>query len=134
MFYCKAHYTIISSQAANAEVHTMAYVKRDDQGNIIEAFDAAQNGAEEYLSIESTELIAFLKQSDDPKAACAALSVSDLSLVRVLEDLIHTLIDKEVILFTDLPPAAREKLANREKIRGQLNDLDNLMGDDQGIL
>jgi hypothetical protein len=52
----------------------------------------------------------------------------------VLEDLINTLIDKEVILFTDLPDAAREKLANREKIRGRLSDLDNLMGDDQGIL
>jgi hypothetical protein len=112
----------------------MAYVKRDDQGNIIAVFDTAQDGAEEYVSIESEELIAFLKHSDDPEAARAALSVSDLSLVRVLEDLIHTLIDKEVILFTDLPPAAREKLANREKIRGQLNDLDNLMGDDQGIL
>lgn len=112
----------------------MAYVKRDDQGNIIEVFDAAQAGAEEYLSINSEELVAFLKQSEDPDAARTVLTDSDLSLVRVLEDLINTLIDKEVILFTDLPPAAREKLANREKIRGQLSDLDNLMGDDQGIL
>lgn len=112
----------------------MAYVKRDDQGNIIEVFDAAQAGAEEYLSINSEEMVAFLRHSEDPEAARVALTDSDLSLVRVLEDLINTLIDKEVILFTDLPAAAREKLANREKIRGQLSDLDNLMGDDQGIL
>lgn len=112
----------------------MAYVKRDDQGNIIEVFDAAETDAEEYLSINSEELIDYLRQSENPGAARVALSVSDMSLVRVLEDLINTLIDKEVILFTDLPQAAREKLANREKIRGQLNDLDNLMGDDQGIL
>lgn len=112
----------------------MAYVKRDEQGKIIDVFETPQADADEYVSIESAELIAFLSHSDDADAARVALSVSDLALVRVLEDLINTLIDKEVILFTDLPPAAREKLANREKIRGQLNDLDDLMGDDQGIL
>jgi hypothetical protein len=114
----------------------MAYVKRDEQGLIIAVFDAPEPGAEEYVSIESEELIAFLTQSDnaDAEDARAALTVSDMALVRVLEDLINTLIDKEVILFTDLPAAAREKLANREKIRGQLSDLDNLLGDDQGIL
>jgi len=112
----------------------MAYVKRDDQGYIIEVFDAAQAGAEEYLSINSQELVAFLAHSNDPDAARVALTDSDMSLIRVLEDLINTLIDREVILFTALPQAAREKLANREKVRGQLNDLDNLMGDDQGIL
>jgi hypothetical protein len=112
----------------------MAYVKRDEQGNIIEVFDTRQDGADEYLSINSPELIAYLSSSDDDDAARAALSGSDMALIRVLEDLINTLIDKEVILFTDLPAAAREKLAGREKIRGQLNDLDNLMGDDQGIL
>ena len=54
--------------------------------------------------------------------------------MRVLEDLINTLIDKKVILFTDLPIAAREKLSTREKIRGHLNTLDNLVGDDEGLL
>ncbi len=112
----------------------MAYVKRDSEGNIIAVFDAPQADAEEYLSINSEELIVFLRDSENAEDARAALSVSDMALIRVLEDLINTLIDKEVILFTDLPAAAREKLANREKIRGQLNSLDDLMGDDQGIL
>lgn len=112
----------------------MAYVKRDEQGQITEVFDSPENGAEEYLSINSAELITFLTESEDTDIAKAALSSSDLSLIRVLEDLINTLIDKEVILFTDLPAAAREKLANREKIRGQLSDLDDLVADDQGIL
>jgi hypothetical protein len=39
-----------------------------------------------------------------------------------------------VILFADLPMAAREKLSNREKIHGHLSSLANLMGDDDGIL
>ncbi|GAB4301646.1 MAG: hypothetical protein Kow0083_13290 [Methylophaga sp.] len=112
----------------------MAYVKRDDNGNIVEVFDSPQTDASEYLSLNSEELIAFLSQSQDSNAARVVLSASDMALIRVLEDLINTLIDKGVILFTDLPPAAQEKLANRKKIRDKLNDLGNLMGDDQGIL
>jgi hypothetical protein len=112
----------------------MAFVKRDEQGNIVAVFDAPQQDAQETLSVNSEELLAFLRESENADHARAALSVSDMALIRVLEDLVNTLIDKEVILFTDLPLAAREKLANREKIRGQLNSLDNLMGDDQGIL
>jgi hypothetical protein len=119
---------------ASAGAIRMAYVKRDEQGSIIAVFDSSKPGAEEYLSVNSEELIAFLKQSGNADNARGALSASDMTLIRVLEDLINTLIDKEVILFTDLPAAAREKLANREKIRGRLSDLDNLMGDDQGIL
>ena len=111
----------------------MAYVKRDLDGKIIAVFDSFQPGAEEYLSVNSEELIAFLKLSENADNARAALTNSDLELIRVLEDLIYTLINKDVILFTDLPVAAREKLANREKIRGQLNSLDDLVGDDPGM-
>lgn len=112
----------------------MAYVKRDEQGKIIAVFDSPQHDAKEAVSINAEELIAFLSDSESTAHARAALSVSDMELVRVLDDLVNTLIDKNVILFTDLPMAAREKLANREKIRGHLNSLDDLMGDDQGIL
>ena len=37
-------------------------------------------------------------------------------------------------MFTDLPFAAREKISSREKIRGDLSNLENLMGVDEGIL
>ncbi len=112
----------------------MAYVKRDEQGKISAVFDAPQTGASESISINSEELIAFLRESENTDHARVALSASDIALVRVLEDLVNTLIDKNVILFTDLPLAAREKLSNREKIRGHLNSLDDLMSDDSGIL
>lgn len=112
----------------------MAYVERDSNGQIISAYEAAQDNATEFLSIDSIELREFLANSASKKDVQAALSTSDVALVRVLEDLINTLIDKKVILFTDLPMAAREKLSNREKIRGQLNSLADLVGDDNGIL
>jgi len=112
----------------------MAYVERNLQGQIIAVYETPQDNASEYLAIDSPELSQFLISSANKKDVQAALSTSDVALVRVLEDLINTLIDKKVILFTDLPMAAREKLSNREKIRGHLSSLADLMGDDEGIL
>ncbi|MDF1588767.1 MAG: hypothetical protein P1P93_06370 [Gammaproteobacteria bacterium] len=112
----------------------MAYVERNSQGQIIAAHETQQSNAQEFLAIDSPELTEFLINSASKKDVQAALSTSDVALIRVLEDLINTLIDKKVILFTDLPMAAREKLSNREKIRGHLNSLADLMGEDEGIL
>jgi len=112
----------------------MAYVHRNSLGEIDSVSENASDQAQEYVSIDHPELTNYLKQSDNSDDVKAALSVSDVALVRVLEDLVNTLIDQKVILFTDLPLAAREKLSEREKIRGHLTTLDNLMGDDEGIL
>lgn len=112
----------------------MPYIRRDAQGRIIAVFDSPQTDANEIMSPTAPELMNFLGQVNDPNSAKTVLSSSDLALIRVLEDLINTLIDQGAILFTDLPPAAREKLANREKIRDHLNSLENLMNDDQGLL
>jgi hypothetical protein len=112
----------------------MAYIQRNDKGDIIAVSESAQSDQHEELPLHSAELISYLAKSAKGDEAKVALSNSDDELVRVLEDLINTLIDKKVILFTDLPFAAREKLSSREKIRGHLNSLDNLMADDEGIL
>ncbi|MDH5358502.1 MAG: hypothetical protein OEY48_01175 [Gammaproteobacteria bacterium] len=112
----------------------MAYIQRDSQGKISAVFDSRQDNAQEFLPLDSPELLEYLIHSDSTEDARKVLSTSDINLIRVLEDLINTLIDKKVILFTDLPLAAREKLSSREKIRGHLNSLENLMGDDEGIL
>ncbi len=112
----------------------MAYIERNEKGEITAVFETAQTNAQEFLSLDSPELIDYLTQIASSDDARKVLSTSDIALIRVLEDLINTLIDKKVILFTDLPIAAREKLANREKIRGHLNSLENLMGDDEGLL
>ena len=51
-----------------------------------------------------------------------ALSQSDTSLVRVLEDLIDVLITRGVIQFTDLPEAAQAKLLERRETRASLSN------------
>ncbi len=112
----------------------MAYVHRNSHGEIDAISETENESSQEYLPIDNPELISYLKQSNNSDEIKAVLSVSDVALIRVLEDLINTLIDQKVILFTDLPLAAREKLSEREKIRGHLTSLDNLMGSDEGIL
>ncbi|MDP3037811.1 MAG: hypothetical protein Q8N07_08770 [Rhodocyclaceae bacterium] len=62
------------------------------------------------------------------------LAVSDQVMVRVLEDLIETLIHKDLIRFTDLPEAAQAKLLERRTLRRSVNALDFFGGDDQKLI
>lgn len=58
------------------------------------------------------------------------LSQSDAEFIRVLEDLIDTLIEHGVIRLTDLPPQALEKLQERKLTREQLRHGLNLLDDE----
>jgi len=62
-----------------------------------------------------------------------ALATLDSAFVRVLEDLIDTLIEKGVIRLTDLPLAAQQKLGERKHLRQRLNDDLNLLDDDDPL-
>jgi len=119
---------------ANNKDLNMAYIARNQGGEITAIYETEKPGAQEYLPIDSPEITAFINQSENDSDLKTVLSSSDVELVRVLEDLVTTLINKKVILFTDLPVAAQEKLTSREQIRGHLHSLDNLMSDDEGIL
>ncbi len=112
----------------------MAYIQRDKNGRIAAVFETPQSETDEIVALHDPELVQYLAASAKTEDVKVALSTSDSDFIRVLEDLINTLIDKKIILFTDLPYAAREKISSREKIRDHLNSLDNLMAEDDGIL
>ncbi|HLS18014.1 MAG TPA: hypothetical protein VK049_09360 [Paenalcaligenes sp.] len=61
------------------------------------------------------------------------LSQSDAEFIRVLEDLIDTLIARGVIRLTDLPPQALEKLQERKLTREQLRHGLNLIDEDDDL-
>lgn len=64
-----------------------------------------------------------------------ALAETDVSLARVIEDLIDVLITRGHIQFTDLPPAAQAKLLERRETRAALTGrLDLFPGDGEGGL
>lgn len=102
----------------------MPYVTRDAQGLINSVSMGPSAGATE-LPADSPELVEFMSKV----MGQGTLLQSDLRLVRVLEDLINLLIDREVIRFTDLPLAAQEKLMERRSMRQSMGGLDLLSGD-----
>lgn len=59
----------------------------------------------------------FLRRQQVTAAINASFIESDLSIVRILEDLIDVLIEKGAFRFTDLPEIAQEKLLKRRGLR-----------------
>ncbi|OZI29807.1 hypothetical protein CAL29_17000 [Bordetella genomosp. 10] len=56
----------------------------------------------------------------------------DLDFVRVLEDLIDTLIANGTLRLTDLPPDAQRKLNERKQHRAKLSEHLDLLSDEDG--
>ena len=106
----------------------MPFVARDGSGQIVAIFATAREGAREKLTPDDPAVQTFLGAGGDHAGARGRLLESDLQLVRVLEDLINVLIAKRVILFTDLPPAARAKLGYRRGLREKMADMGGIMG------
>ena len=108
----------------------MPYVVRDEKGSIISILAKPQDGAERLDATEQ-ELKEFFQSEDPDSALREVLVASDLSFVRVLEDLISVLLDKNVLMLTDLPEAAQRKILQRKDIRGYLQDLSGLIADER---
>lgn len=112
----------------------MVHVKRNAEMQIIAVSrDAAAIDGESGWSEtadNAPEVLAFcsaLAQESDP------LRRSDLGFVRVLEDVIDLLVERSIIRFTDLPPAAQSKLMERRSARAELHKL-SLLDDGDSLI
>ena len=52
-----------------------------------------------------------------------SLEISDLSMARIVEDLIHILVQRGSIKYSDLSDESRNKLKEREELRAELRIL-----------
>jgi hypothetical protein len=110
----------------------MPYVRRNSEGAIEAVSETSSADASEFVEGSNYELNQFLAAMSDNNND---LGESDLSLVRVIEDVVELLISKNVILFTELPPAAQDKMMQRKQLRSRhSNDLQLLDDDEDGIL
>lgn len=98
----------------------MPYIKRNSDGEIDAIFRESPNSDSEHLPPSHPDIVAFLESSGDSNDSISALSESDKDIARVTEDLIHLLISKNVILFTELPVPVQKKLLARERLRDSL--------------
>ncbi len=107
----------------------MFHVFRNPDGTIQSVSRQQQLGSE-ALDEHHPEIQLFFKSTTvDP-----AFDAADAGFVRVLEDLIDTLILKNVIHHTDLPVAAQRKLMVRKGLRNRIHGALNLLGSDERLL
>ncbi len=110
----------------------MPFVKRDEGGRIVALFRERSEEAPEYLAANSPEIAEF----PDPEGAQGERSnmlQSDLEMIRVYEDLIDILISKRIVVLTDFPPKAQEKLVRRKRLRSSLSSLTEVLApEDEG--
>lgn len=93
----------------------MLYVLRDDQGRIVELHPTPIGLAKEALEADNAEVLQFIHE----RWRQNELSSLDRDFVRVIEDTLELLMSKDLILFTDLPPAVQEKMLRRREVRQQ---------------
>jgi len=113
----------------------MPYIERDHEGRISALTAAAGVGAE-HLPVEHPEVLQFLTApAGQADVSGLEMLLSDLKLIRVIEDVIDLLIAKRVIIFSELPAAVQQKIlqkrGKREKLFGGGGDF---LGSDKGIL
>ena len=107
----------------------MFHVIRNADGTIQSLSRQAQPNSE-VLDEHSPEVLQFFTFG----AAAPAFNEADADFVRVIEDLIDTLIANNVIRHTDLPAAAQRKLMQRKGLRNRMTGALNLFGDDERVL
>lgn len=107
----------------------MLFIERDANDAIVAIRQGQMKPGLEPASLLDEEVLTFLKSSGELELLAQLLAHSDSSIIRVLEDLIDLLIDKKIILFTDLPKEAQEKIQSRKKLRTKMGS-DDLMVDD----
>jgi hypothetical protein len=107
----------------------MFHVFKNSDGTV-QSVSRQQEPGSEPMEENAPEILQFFKAS----APEPAFDAVDAGFVRVLEDLIDTLILKNVIHQTDLPPAAQKKLMVRKGLRNRIHGALNLLGSDDRLL
>lgn len=107
----------------------MFHATRNADGSI-QALSRQPFPYSQVLDEQDPEVLLFLHA----RSAEPALNASDAEFVRVIEDLIDTLIQKNVIHHTDLPAAVQKKLMLRKGLRNRMQGSLDLLDNDHGVL
>ncbi len=103
----------------------MPYILRDQEGRVSAVFSRADpnRGATEEVPPGDPEVSRFLGSNGLAAEVMEELAETDRNMARITEDLVQALVSKGLILFTDLPHAARRKLMERRRLRERMNPL-----------
>jgi hypothetical protein len=104
------------SDGTSTQASAMPYVRRGLDGSI-ESLHRYDTGGMEFLPEGHRDLMAFIGHS---AASPGEFGRLDADFVRVIEDVIDTLIVKNIINITDLPGEAQAKLFARKSFRERI--------------
>ena len=97
------------------------YVERSAEGKIIGLRKEPGPNSAEVKSLSDQEVVEFLEQNLESDKLKILLSQTDMSFIRLLEDLIDLLMKKNIVILTEFPEKAQEKLINRKRIREKIS-------------
>jgi len=99
----------------------MPYVRRNLSG-LIDSLHRQPQGGDEFLADDHPDVQAFVGNADgSAHGGNREFDRLDADFVRVLEDVIDTLIVKNVLNITDLPEQAQAKLLARKGFRERVS-------------
>ena len=106
----------------------MPFIRRNASG-VIDSLHRRDDGGAEFLPDDHPDVRAFLGAV--PPVQDEGFASLDADFIRVIEDVIDTLISKNVINITDLPVEAQTKLFSRKGYRERASkDALKLFGDE----
>jgi hypothetical protein len=107
----------------------MLYIERDELGNILALRKSASSPDQESKPANDSEILDFLNTRESQGVPAQTLVAMDLESIRIIEDLVDVLIAKGVLMITDLPEAAQEKLQERKQVRQEVGKAPLLVKD-----
>ncbi len=114
----------------------MLYGLKDDSGALVAIGEQQVSSYWQVIDENAEETKQFLqRQGQDSETQ--ALQSSDMQFIRVLDDVIELLIEKQMIQFTELPQPAQDKLLKRRWYRQRLkgeDDTTHLIDPQEGLL
>lgn len=109
----------------------MPFVMRDEAGQIVAIYREISAGAEEYLPPSHPAVQGFVHQNIGAlpigHVEKPAMLQSDLDMIRVYEDLTDILLSKNLVMLTDFPQPAQDKLIRRKRLRSSLSPITELL-------
>jgi hypothetical protein len=107
----------------------MLYIERNKDGEIVGLRNNPSAQANEKKSVIDEEVLTFLNKKAGDESYLHLLSLSDVGIIRILEDLVELLIKKNIILLTELPAEAQDKIRERKLLRDKMYNEDIMVED-----
>ena len=115
----------------------MPYALRNQNGELIALTGTPTHEGAALVNLDDPEVLHFLTSragSDEHSKRQVALLAQDIQEIRIIEDLIELLTMKGIILFSELPVAAQEKILRKKSKRELQDDTNDIIVEDKPLL